>query len=316
MHCENNINCQVISKMLFDISNVAIEVLNDDLFTEKQVSLSVLRLDKIHPVVSGNKLFKLYYFLKEALGSADKTMLSFGGAYSNHLAAMAYACRSLQLKSIGIVRGERPVHLSRTLQQCLDDGMALKFISRQQFSEKNNVAFIKSLQHEFGECTIVPEGGYHPAGADGATLIMELISKKNYSHIVTATGTATTLAGLLKASNPSQTIMAVVVLKGLTDIEERIQYLTGNDLASKNLKILSGYHFGGYAKKNKPLIDFMNQCWLQFHLPLDFVYTAKMFYGIMDSIKSGHFPCGSNILCLHTGGLQGNTSLPDDILLF
>jgi 1-aminocyclopropane-1-carboxylate deaminase len=302
--------------MLFDTSNAAIEVLNDDLFTQKQVSLSVLRLDKIHPVVSGNKLFKLHYFLEEALRSTHKTILSFGGAYSNHLAATAFACASLQLKSIGIVRGERPVHLSHTLQQCMDDGMQLKFISRDEFAKKDNAEFINALQNEFGDCLIIPEGGYHPLGAEGAALIMDLVSIKNYSHVCTATGTATTLAGLLKAAAAAQTIIGVPVLKGMAEMEERIQYLSGNKQPLKNLQLLPDYHFGGYAKKNDQLTGFMNQCWHQYHLPLDFVYTAKLFFAIIDRIKNDHFAPGSNIVCLHTGGLQGNGSLPKGSLLF
>ena len=133
--------------MLFDISKAGIDVLHDDLFIQKQVSLSVLRLDKIHPVVSGNKLFKLHYFLEEATQSSHKTILTFGGAYSNHLAATAFACAALNLKSIGIVRGEQPADLSPTLQQCINDSMQLKFIPRQEFAEKENKTFIRSLQN-------------------------------------------------------------------------------------------------------------------------------------------------------------------------
>lgn len=302
--------------MLFDISPAVVEELNDGLFGQKQVSLSVLRLDKIHPIISGNKLFKLHYFLEEALRSAHKTILTFGGAYSNHLAATAFAGASLKIKSIGIVRGEKPVQLSHTLQQCMDNGMQLKFISRQQFSEKENEGSIKLLQDELGDCIIIPEGGYHPLGANGAAGIMEGVTGKNYSHICTAAGTATTLAGLLIAARPEQSIIGVPVLKGMTDMEERIQWLTGNSSAYQNLQLLHDYHFGGYAKKTDELIRFMNQCWQQYHLPLDFVYTAKMLYGIIDRIKKDHFPAGSNILCLHTGGLQGNKSLPLHSLLF
>ena len=150
--------------MLFDISKAGIEELHDDLFVQKQIKLSVLRLDKIHPVVSGNKLFKLYYYLEESLQSNHRTVLSFGGAYSNHLSATAFACKVLQLKSIGIVRGERSAQLSSTLQQCLDDGMHLKFVSREDYTLKETTAFLQSLKTEFGESVIVPEGGYHPMG--------------------------------------------------------------------------------------------------------------------------------------------------------
>lgn len=316
MHCENNINRQVIRKMLFDISHAGIDLLQDALFEEKEVTVSVLRLDKIHPVVSGNKLFKLHFFLQEALRSSHKTILSFGGAYSNHLSATAFACSALGLKSIGIVRGEQPVRLSSTLQQCINDGMQLKFISRQQYAEKENAGHIHTLQNEFGECSIIPEGGFHPLGAKGASLIMDLVPDNNYSHICTAMGTATTLAGLLMAAGPTRKITGIPVLKGITDMEERISHLTGYKTMPGNLEWLGDYHFGGYAKRTEGLIRFMNQCWQQYRLPLDFVYTAKMFLAVLDQIQSDHFPPGSNILCLHTGGLQGNRSLPANTLIF
>jgi 1-aminocyclopropane-1-carboxylate deaminase len=302
--------------MLFDISKADIEELNDDLFLQKQVKVSVLRLDKIHPLISGNKIFKLHYFLEQALGSGGKTILSFGGAYSNHLAATAFACRSLQLKSIGIVRGEKPEHLSPTLQQCMEDGMLLKFISRQGYEKKEDPAFINALKAGFGECIIVPEGGYHPDAAKGAALIFNLVKDKHYTHICMASGTATTLAGILIAANPEQSVISVPVLKGITDTTQRIKYLTGKQDEFKNLQILSGYHFGGYAKKTDQLITFMNHCWLKYQLPLDFVYTAKMLYCVMDSIKKDTFKKGSKIICLHTGGLQGNKSLSLNTLLF
>lgn len=315
MQCENNINRQVIAKMLFDISNAGIEPLQDDLFLKKQVTVSVLRLDKIHPVVSGNKLFKLHYFLQEALQSSCKTILTFGGAYSNHLAAAAYACSLLGLKSIGVVRGEEPAELSHTLLQCMNDGMQLKFISRQQYAGNDRAEFIQSLKNEYGECIVVPEGGYHPLGAQGAALIMELIPE-NYSHICTAMGTATTMAGLLLGADPLQKIIGIPVLKGITDTEERLQHLTGHKTLPGNFELLNDYHFGGYARKNDELIQFMNQCRQQYQLPLDSVYTAKMFYAVTDQVKKDHFPRGSNILCLHTGGLQGNRSLPPNTLSF
>lgn len=316
MYCENTINRQVITKMLFDISAAGIDVIDDELFVKKHVTLSVLRLDKIHPVVSGNKLFKLHYFLEDAIQSSHKTILSFGGAYSNHLAATAFACKTLKLKSIGIVRGERPLVLSSTLQQCINDGMQLKFISRQQFANKDESIFIKALQAEYGVCIIIPEGGYHPLGAKGAAHIFDLISNNNYSHICTALGTATTLAGLLLAAKPGQVITGIPVIKGMTDIHKRIKFLIGNKEMPQNLQLLDGYHFGGYARKKELLIQFMNTCWQQHQLPLDFVYTAKMFSAVTDSIKNDHFPKGSNILCVHTGGLQGNNSLPLDSLMF
>jgi 1-aminocyclopropane-1-carboxylate deaminase len=302
--------------MFFDTTKADIEELADGLFLQQQVQVSVLRLDKIHPVVSGNKLFKLYYFLQEAIRSGHQTIISFGGAYSNHLAATAFACKSLDLKCIGIVRGERPTLLSPTLQQCMDDGMQLKFISRQEYDEKENAAFISLLQNEFGEFTLVPEGGYHPLGAKGAALIMDLFNPADYTHICTATGTATTLAGLLLGSEAGSNIIGVPVLKGMTDTHERIKQLANGEPLPGKLQVLPDHHFGGYAKKTEELIQFMNDCWKQYQLPLDFVYTAKMFFAVKASIKNNYFPKGSKILCLHTGGLQGNKSLPLNTLLF
>ena len=303
--------------MLFDVSKAVIEVLHDELFLQKQVTLSVLRLDKIHPLVSGNKLFKLHYFLEAAIAEKQDTILTFGGAYSNHLAATAFVCNALQLKSIGIVRGEKPLQLSHTLQQCMQDGMQLKFISRQQYENKNNATFIKDLKNEFGEFLIIPEGGRHPLGAKGAALIMNLTADKNYTHICTASGTSTTTAGLLLTARPHQIVISFEVLKGITDNNNSIKELTGNNEDFfKNLLITGDYHFGGYAKKTAELINFMNDCWLRYNLPLDFVYTAKMLFGVIDYIKRDIFKKGSEILCVHTGGLQGNKSLPLNTLLF
>jgi 1-aminocyclopropane-1-carboxylate deaminase len=147
-------------------------------------------------------------------------------------------------------------------------------------------------------------------------LIMDLAEVDNYTHICTASGTATTLAGILLAAKPTQTVLSFPVLKGLTDNKTRVKELTGNCDEYNNWLILDNYHFGGYAKKTEALIHFMNDCWLRYKLPLDFVYTAKMLFGVFDAIKNDKFEAGSRILCIHTGGLQGNKSLPLQALLF
>lgn len=298
--------------MLFDVSTAVTEQLHDELFIEKGISVSVLRLDRIHPVISGNKLFKLHYFLEEAIRSAHRTIVTFGGAYSNHLAATAYACGALGLKSIGIVRGEESATLSHTLLQCRKDGMQLKFISRTAYAA---AATSPSLPGEHGECLVIPEGGYHPMGARGAALIMNLVDT-SHTHICTALGTATTLAGLALHAKPHQQLIGIPVVKEMNDLDERIKELTGFTTMPAAVECWTGYHFGGYAKKNEALIHFINQCWQQYRLPLDFVYTAKMFYAVTDQAKKNHFPPGSRILCLHTGGLQGNGSLPPNTLAF
>jgi 1-aminocyclopropane-1-carboxylate deaminase len=300
--------------LLINNSNITFDALHNELLQSKDVTLSVLRLDKIHPVISGNKLFKLHYFLEQAQQNNIQKVVTFGGAFSNHLVATAYACNLHHLQSAGIVRGEMPAELSHTLSDCIQYGMQLKFISRQEYNNKDTEDFIDLIKNEFGESIIIPEGGYHFLGAKGAGLIMTYI-QDSITHICCACGTATTMAGLLTNKKDHQQIIGIPVLKGMTDIEERIQFLTGKKV-NKQVHIESGYHFGGYAKKNSTLITFMNDVYSEFQLPTDFVYSAKMLYGIFDMINKNYFPKGSQIVCIHTGGLQGNLSLPETALTF
>lgn len=301
--------------MLFPCSNITTETLADDLFDLKQVTMSILRLDKIDPVVSGNKLFKLHYFLEEASKTSAEGIVTFGGAYSNHLVATAFSCKQAGLKSKAIVRGDRPAALSHTLIACLDYGMQLKFISRQEYDNKEQSFFLETLQQQNKNFTIVPEGGYHPMGAEGARLIMDLIDDDT-SHICCAVGTATTIAGLLLSLKGPQQIIGVPVLKNMHDLQERITFLTKKHFNNDQLKIVSEYHFGGYAKKTKQLIDGMNMLYEKHQLPTDFVYTGKMMLAIKDCVRNNFFPKGSKLVCIHTGGLQGNLSLTPGTLVF
>ena len=300
--------------MLIDNLNITTDTLSNELTKIKRVHLSVLRLDKIHPIISGNKLFKLHYFLETNMEKPNQ-VITFGGAYSNHLTATAYACKIQGIPCTGIVRGEKPTKLSHTLLDCIRNGMQLRFISRSDYELKDSANFISSLEKEFDNCMIIPEGGYHLLGAKGAALIMNYVTDTS-SHICCATGTATTIAGLMLGKKEHQQIIAIPVLKGMLDIEERIGYLTGKKIDQKDLHIEYGYHFGGYAKKNVELINFMNNIYQQFQLPTDFVYTAKMMYAVFDLISKDFFAPGSKIVCIHTGGLQGNLSLSKTALTF
>ncbi len=276
------------------------------------VHLQALRLDVLHPFVSGNKIYKLYYFLEEALKNEKKNIITFGGAYSNHLAATAFACNSLNLKSYGIVRGEEPETLSPTLLLCQQFGMELKFVSRENYREYDSNEFRKRFKENY---ILVPEGGYGQEGANGAALIMKNENLQHSSHIITAVGTATTLAGLCAGAADNQEIIGMPVLKNMTDIPARLnQLLNGKEYHQP--EIFSEYHFGGYAKKNIELLNFMNKLFMDHNLPTDFVYTAKMMYGIFDKIENKYFPPGSVITALHTGGMQGNNSLPTGSLCF
>lgn len=301
--------------MLFEVPALEFTDINTSSYTEKNVQLVVARLDKLHPIISGNKLFKLHFFLEQALASTHKTILTFGGSWSNHLVATAYACKQVGLHCIGLVRGEKPLVLSGTLKACELYGMQLKFISRNDYNDKQTNHFQKELFSTFGECLVVPEGGYHPLGACGASLIMDELNTANATHICTATGTATTLAGLLQNRPHNEIVIGVTVLKNMTDIHQRISFLNGHDHMD-DLILFDEYHFGGYAKNTAELIHFMNEIFKENQLPTDFVYTAKMMYAIVDKIKTGYFADGSKIVCLHTGGLQGNASLPAGTLAF
>ena len=301
--------------MLFENSELEFDVLQSPDFTDQEVTVTIARLDKLHPVVSGNKLFKLHYFLEESIKQGNKPVITFGGAWSNHLVAAAYACGLYGIPCTGIVRGEQPAQLSQTLIEAEHYGMELHFIPRSTYQARDITAMCKLIKKDPANHIIIPEGGFHPSGAAGAALIMNRISKINATHICTAVGTATTLAGLLKSRMHNETIIAVPVLKNMTDIKDRLVTL-GCGEHMNQLDLFDEYHFGGYAKKTEGLIHFMNECFNMHKVPTDFVYTAKMLYAITDKIKQGYFSPGSTVLCLHTGGLQGNKSLPPETLVF
>jgi len=293
---------------------IIIESLNEELSAKHEITVSMLRLDKIHPVVSGNKLFKLYYFLEETKNSIHKQIITFGGAYSNHLAATAFACKAAGIKCIGIVRGEEPIILSHTLQLCLQNEMQLEFISRSSYKKINEDEFLKSLTKKYGQHTLILEGGFSQKGAEGAKLICNYFNLKNFSHICCAVGSATTIAGLINGSKIETEIIGFSALKNLNDFDDRLKAL--NVETTKKYSFIGDYHFGGFAKKTKELIAFMNDFYNKHKIPLDFVYTGKMMFGVYDLIERDYFPGGSNILCIHTGGLQGNESLPAGTLNF
>jgi 1-aminocyclopropane-1-carboxylate deaminase len=297
---------------LLKIAAISNQKLISKLLQHKHISLQVLRIDQVHPVISGNKIFKLRYFFDNII---NDRVITFGGAYSNHLVATAFACKQKNIYCIGIIRGEKPVHLSHTLLQCIEYGMQLHFISRQEYDEKDTPNFIENLKSKFGDASIIPEGGFDSKGAAGAAEIMSHIDD-SFTHICCAVGTATTIAGLMLKVKPHQTIIAFPVLKGMTDIEQRIFLLTGKPVNPQQWHCANDYHFGGYAKKNDALIGFMNEFYEEHQLPTDFVYTAKMMFGTMELIKNNFFTAGSKICCVHTGGLQGNLSLPKNTLTF
>lgn len=282
---------------------------------KNNITIKVARLDLIHPIVSGNKLFKLFYFIEKALQQHKKNIVTKGGAYSNHLIATAYYCKEKNLHSIGIIRGEQPLHLNHTLNACKELGMKLIFVPRKIFDGIQNINQLKEIFHADEDSFFIPEGGYHPLGASGASLIMTHPDLQNASHICTALGTSTTLAGLIMKSTPAQQIIAIPALKGLLDVQKRLDFLLENSTYTPPI-IWNEYHFGGYAKSTPELFDFMNRFYANFQIPSDFVYTGKAFYAVMDKLENGYFPVNSNIVIIHTGGLQGNQSISETTFIF
>lgn len=269
------------------------------------IQIDVLRLDKLHPVVSGNKSFKLKYHLEQALKTSGRPILTFGGAWSNHLVATAFAANQAGLRAIGVIRGERPSTLSSTLKDAESYGMILHFISRSDYARKEHPEFLQQLTDTYPGVYIIPEGGGGEAGIRGSQEILRGINSKSYTHICCAIGTGTTFLGLVLASSPEQQIIGVPVLKGI----ETIEAIDPGNMLTKEQKsrcqLLTDYHFGGYARHPQELLDFMNQFYRQTLIPTDIVYTGKLFY----AIYKHPFPAGSRLLVIHSGGLQGNLSL-------
>lgn len=262
-----------------------------DLFSEKGIKVSVLRLDLIHPQISGNKWFKLKYNFEEAREKGYDTILTFGGAFSNHIHATAVACKQFGFKSIGIIRGEKESESNFTLTEAKQYGMHLHFVSRENYKHKTENDFISDLEHKFGKFYLVPEGGDNVLGQKGCEEILP--EENDFDFIFCACGTATTFKGIQKSLKPNQTIVGISVLKG----EGRIN-------SEKN--IISEYHFGGYAKHNDELLDFKKVFEKENKIPLDYVYTSKLFYAVKDLISKNKIPKNSKVIIIHSGGLQGN----------
>lgn len=295
-----------------DLSLAQVVPIQKKLYQQRGVQLDVLRLDPIHPIISGNKWFKLKEYLKDAAEKRVQNIVTFGGAFSNHIIATAAACQQKGFQAFGIIRGEQPAQLSHTLEQAAQLGMQLYFVSREAYRQKTIP--LQLLHQTNNTVYLIAEGGYGPKGAEGASLILNLVDKAQYTHICAAVGTGTMLAGLAMGALPHQKVVGISVLKNHGELEAEVgQLLPG---PKGNINILHHYHFGGYAKKNTTLLQFMNQWYQQTGIPSDFVYTGKLFYAIEDLIENDYFPPGAHVMAIHSGGLQGNASLPKGTLIY
>jgi 1-aminocyclopropane-1-carboxylate deaminase len=285
-----------------------------DSFYKFRHTVDVLRLDLIHPVISGNKWFKLKEYLKDAQIQNKKVLVTFGGAFSNHVVATAAAGRLSGLKSIGIIRGERPPVLSETLIDAVSFGMDIFFISREDYKTKTLPQEILK-QYSEEKLYLINEGGYGLKGMEGAKDILKEVNNTAYTHIIAAVGTGTMLAGLIAGSHSDQKVTGISVLKNNLSVQNEIEALLLKEKRHQ-FNLLHDYHFGGYAKHKAQLIQFMNDWFTQTSIPSDFVYTGKLFFALNDLIQKSYFLPEDRILVIHSGGLQGNRSLPKGTLIF
>lgn len=268
----------------------------------KGISLVIKREDLIHPFVSGNKFRKLKYNLLQAKAENQSCLLTFGGAFSNHIAAVAYAGKEHGFQTIGIIRGEElgtKIESNPTLKFAQECGMQLEFISRENYRLKTEAFFLEQLGKKYGSFYLVPEGGTNALAIQGCE---EILTNEDafFDYIGCAIGTGGTISGIINSALPHQKVLGFPALKG-----DFLQDEICNFVQNENWELITDYHFGGYGKVNAELIDFINWFFEQTQIPLDPVYTGKMVFGIVDLIKRNYFPENAKILVIHTGGLQG-----------
>ena len=285
--------------------NSPIHEIIDDLLVEKEIKLFIKRDDMIHPHISGNKWRKMKYNLQAA--SDTETLLTFGGAYSNHIAATAAAGYEYGIKTIGVIRGEEHLPLNDTLKLSTEHGMKLHYVDRTTYKKRYQPELWQDLKALFGECFIIPEGGANLLGVQGCMEILDEVDI-DYDIVCSACGTGSTLAGIIASMEISKKAIGFPALKNSAFIADEIRkFLTDEQLKGKEWYIETAYHFGGYARYQPELIDFIRKIKKISNIQLDPIYTGKMMYGIYDLIKTGKIKRGTIILAIHTGGLQGIT---------
>ena len=269
------------------------------------IELYVKREDVLHSEISGNKFRKLQYNLQEANRLGFAKLLTFGGAYSNHIAAVAAAGKEFGFETIGVIRGEELAEKfleNPTLKKASENGMQFEFITRSQYRDKNNVEFLAQLKNKFGEFYLIPEGGTNELAVKGCE---EMLTAEDeiFDFICCAVGTGGTISGIINSLQSHQKAFGFPALKGDFLFADVKKYAKNN-----RWDLVTDYHFGGYAKINAELIEFIHLFKQNYALSLEPIYTGKMFYGITDLIHQGFFPENSKILAIHTGGLQGLNS--------
>jgi 1-aminocyclopropane-1-carboxylate deaminase len=263
----------------------------------------IKREDLNHPHISGNKWWKLKYNLEEAIQQKKKTLLTFGGAYSNHIYATAAAAHEFGFQSIGIIRGEEALPLNRTLSFAKECGMSLHYVSREKYKGKTDLFFLEELKNQFGDYYLIPEGGTNDNAIRGAQEFGESLKGIYFDYLCVPVGTGGTMSGLIESFKGERELVGFPVLRNGTFLNDEISQWLSKKYTNWHLE--TEYHFGGYAKASPRLLDFIKGFELNHNILLDPVYTGKMRYGIFDMLRNQKFKKGSIILAIHTGGLHG-----------
>lgn len=276
-------------------------------FNNYGVEVFIKRDDLIHPIISGNKWRKLKYNLHAAQELGKQQIISFGGAFSNHIHALAYACKQHNLNAIGIIRGEEQYQHNFTLSWAKHWGMELRFVNRLTYKNRNDAEYIDQLEVEFPNAFIVPEGGSNQLALPGmGEVITELNEQGEYDYLLTPVGSGGTIAGLIKADNNQHKILGIAVLKQQGYLADEVNDLLGNDAGHfHNWQILNKFHRGGYGKYKPEDAAQILQFSQITEIPLEPVYSGKMVLALLDLLEQGYFEAGAKIMLLHTGGLQG-----------
>ena len=294
-----------------DDRKAVIQPLRKFWYGNKVAALDMLRLDLLHPIVSGNKWYKLRLNVDAAGEQGYKTILTFGGGYSNHLVATAYTAHKFGLASIAIVRG-RYDKLTPTLEDCVRYGMELIFVTQEDYKNNQEPDWLRGLVNHFDELYIIPEGGANERGRTGAGLISWHVTS-TYTHILLSVGTGTTLIGLRNKLPAGQQILGFAPMKQGNYLAESINTHLHEDKRAC-WQLFDRWHFGGFGKWNNQLLQFMNDFYSEHHIPLDMVYTGKMMYGVQELLNDNFFSVSDRILCIHSGGQQGNVSVKNELV--
>ena len=278
------------------------------------VKIFMKRIDLVHPVISGNKWYKMKYNIAEMMDDKIDTLLTFGGAFSNHIHATAMAGKVFGFKTIGLLRGEEHLPLNETLQSAVDNGMEIHYVDRTTFRKRDTIEYLDELKNKFGDAFILPLGGTNNTALKGCAEIVENIDV-DYNYICSASGSGGTFAGIVAGLNGNKKGIVFPALKGGKFLEKVISDLVLNYTGKQfqNWSLNADYHFGGFAKLTKELVEFTKEFEKLNGFELDYIYTNKMMFGIAELIKSGYFKSGETIIAIHSGGLQGNLGMKGKI---